>query len=78
METREKYIQGIIIPVEWDNDGLVLRTGITTFDEDLLVITDNDFGRILNQRLRETVTLLGRVSVHGGVKQVDVLQILAG
>lgn len=76
MESREEYIRGIIIPVEWDNDGRVLRTGITTFDEDLLVIKDNDFGRVLNQRLREIVKVRGTVSIHEGVKQVNVTQII--
>lgn len=72
METQLTSIKGIIIPASWDTNGTILSTAIVTFTEDMFAVTDSDCGRSLTLHLRETVTVTGRVSVHGSSKRIHV------
>ncbi len=72
MANIKNSISGILIPLEWDDEGRVIRTVIMTFDEDTYVVADDDLGQILNSHVRKVVTANGEVAINGNVKHICV------
>ena len=53
--------RGIIIPVEWDENGNVVAIGISTHDEDEYVIENEGEGEELKALIRQEVEVFGEV-----------------
>lgn len=69
------YIRGIIVPVNWDENGNVAGFGIETFDEDFYLIDGpREVGRF-KQLLREEVELGGDIHLVSGKKTLNVREI---
>ena len=69
------YVQGIIVPVNWDEDGNVAGFGIETFDEDFYLIDGpREVGR-LKQLMREEVEVGGDIHLISGKKIITVREI---
>lgn len=74
MENSQTTINGIIVPVEWNEVGKITGLAVVTFDEDKFFIADSRIARTLMSFLRKTVTLSGKVSVHGSQKKIRISQ----
>ena len=68
------HIQGLIIPVAWDEKGNVLAVAISTFDEDEYLIDRDEKGEQLLGLLREEVKVSGVVGLKDGVKTIKVTE----
>jgi hypothetical protein len=53
--------RGVIIPVEWDENGNVLAIGISTHEEDEYFIEDEGKGAELKGLVRQEVEVFGEV-----------------
>lgn len=76
-KTKEKRrngitLQGVIIPVEWDEDGNVTTVSVSTFDEDSYIVDNSERGRDLIGFVRSEVEVTGFVEDGGGEKIVRV------
>ena len=69
------YIRGIIVPVNWDENGNVAGFGIETFDEDFYLIDGPREAGRLKQLLREEVELGGDIHLVSGKKTLNVREI---
>jgi len=68
-------VTGIIVPVDWDDEGNVAHLGIETFGEDFYLITAEAEGfRQLRRLLRKEVELFGHVHQAGGGKSIRVVR----
>jgi hypothetical protein len=69
------YVRGIIVPVNWDENGNVAGLGIETFDEDFYLIDAlREIGR-LKQLMREEVEIGGDIHLLYGKKIISVREI---
>lgn len=57
----KEIFRGIIIPINWNENGDVVQIAIATYHEDRLLIADNKPGRELRSMLREPVIVEGIV-----------------
>ncbi len=64
--------RGIIIPVEWDDEGGVVAIAISTHGEEEYLIDTSKKGDELRQFLRQEVEISGEVRIRGGKKFVIV------
>lgn len=64
--------KGLIIPVEWDEKGNVLRIAISTQGEGEYHIDPDEQGEALKALIRKEVDLTGEVRVIGRKKVVRV------
>ncbi|CCK78281.1 hypothetical protein [Desulfobacula toluolica] len=72
MDKHQTSINGIIIPVDWNTEGKVLKIAIVTFDEDTVMVADNACCRNLMNHIRKTVTVSGEISIINAVKKMRV------
>ncbi len=72
MESDTTTIRGIVIPVSWDEKGLVLTIAIATDSEDIYLIEDSPSGRVLNTFLRQKVTVAGSIKQIGKDRIITV------
>jgi hypothetical protein len=52
-------INGLVIPVEWDEDGRVVDIAIATYDENQYFIENDLFKEYLHKRIGQTVFVRG-------------------
>ena len=64
--------RGVIIPVEWDENGNVVAIGISTHGEDEYVIEDEGEGEALKALIRQEVEVFGEVRRREGEKFIKV------
>jgi hypothetical protein len=69
------YLRGIIVPVNWDENGNVAGFGIETFDEDFYLIDGIDEIARLKQLMREEVELGGNIHLISGKKIINIREI---
>ena len=72
MKTAIIYIEGIIIPAKWDNNGNVLDLAIATRDEEEYLITDKDQIARLKPLLRQEVEIEGITQIQEGKRIIKV------
>lgn len=65
MGSDTKTVRGIVIPMGWDDRGLVLTLGIATYNEDVYLVENSAFGRVLNKFLRQKITAAGSIKQTG-------------
>ena len=72
LETPMIYIEGIIIPANWDNNGNVIDLAIATRDEEEYLITDKDQIARLKPLLRQEVEIEGITQIQEGKRIIKV------
>ena len=65
-------IQGLIIPVDWDEAGRVLAVAVSTFDEEEYLVEKDGKGDELLGLLRKEVEVNGVVGIRDGGKTIKV------
>ncbi|MBN1833749.1 MAG: hypothetical protein JW896_16725 [Deltaproteobacteria bacterium] len=65
-------IQGLIVPVSWDEEGNPLSVAVSTFDEKEYIVQKDIKGNQLFGLLREQVEVRGEVRIRDGVKTIKV------
>jgi hypothetical protein len=65
-------IQGLIIPVAWDEGGNPLSIAVSTFDEEEYIVEKNIIGDQLFGLLREEVGVTGVLGIKDGIKTIKV------
>lgn len=71
-DQREFKIQGLIVPVDWDEEGNPLSVAVSTFDEEEYIVEKDKKGDKLFGLLREQVEVRGEVWIRDGVKTIKV------
>jgi len=74
METSQVIVKGIIVPAEWNQEGIITGIAVATYDEKTVFIEDNRFARKLLGFLRKPVILSGTVSDHGAKKTIVITE----
>jgi len=69
-------IQGLIIPVAWDEEGNSLSVAVATFDEDEYLVHKDEKGDHLLGLLRREVEVTGVVGIKDGIKTIKVSKYL--
>jgi hypothetical protein len=64
--------RGVIIPVEWDENGNVEAIAISTHGEDEYVIEDEGKGEELKALIRQEVEVFGEVRGRGAKRFIKV------
>jgi len=68
-------IRGLVIPVDWDEDGNILNLAISTFDEDEYWIEIDKKIKQLMSIIRKEVEVTGLVGETDGRKRIIVKRI---
>ncbi|MBL7174592.1 MAG: hypothetical protein ISS66_02085 [Desulfobacteraceae bacterium] len=68
-------IRGIVIPVEWDDKGNILKLVISTFDEDEYLIELDKRGKQLMSSIRKELEVTGLVIEGDERKVIKVMRI---
>jgi len=68
-------IRGLVIPVEWDDEGNILNLGISTYDEDEYWIEMDQRMKQMISILRKEVEVTGLVAENEGRKKIVVKKI---
>jgi hypothetical protein len=69
--------KGIIVPVDWNEDGVAIAFAVSTFDEDEYVLESGLSREELMALIREEVEVWGELRVEGGKKTIAVSKITA-
>jgi hypothetical protein len=72
MKENKKYIRGIITPALWDENGRPTGVSISTFDEKVFLIDNDEKGKELLSFIREEVEIKGIFFVREGVNRIRV------
>jgi hypothetical protein len=65
-------LRGVVIPVDWDSEGKVIATAISTHHEDEYLIVDEENTIEMNNLINEEVELTGIYRKKGGKKIIKV------
>lgn len=65
-------IRGIVIPSAWDEKGNIIAIAVSTFDEDIYHIENDERGRQLMPLIREEVEIKGIIRYEDGLKKIKV------
>jgi hypothetical protein len=74
VQPEQTAIQGLIIPVDWDDRGNVIAIAISTFDEDEYLINMDEMGKELMGYLREEIEISGQYLVKSGKEMIRVVE----
>lgn len=72
MKNDSEHIRGLITPARWDETGKPVQIALSTFDEDVYIIDDNEKCRKLMRHIREEVEIKGKVTHRDGIKRIKV------
>ncbi len=61
-------LRGVVIPVEWDENGTVIATAIATTDEDEYLIASDRKGQEFFSMLQKSVEVQGQCKTEGNKK----------
>ena len=75
-DIRKCEIQGLIVPVAWDEEGNPLSVAVATFDEDEYIVERDEKGDDLFGVLRKEVEVTGVVGIKDGAKTIKVKKYL--
>lgn len=64
--------RGVIIPVEWDENGNVMAIGISTHGEDEYTIEDEGKEEELKGLIRQEVEVIGEIKKRDGKRIIKV------
>jgi len=67
--------KGIIVPVDWNEDGVAIAFAVSTFDEDEYVLESGISREELMALIREEVEVWGELRVESGKKTIAVSKI---
>ena len=70
-------IQGIVVPIDWDDDGNVISVAIATHAEEEFLIRNSDKVEELKKLLRQEVEVQGEMSLDGSQKVILVKTVLS-
>lgn len=76
MENNSEHIRGLITPARWDETGRPVQIALSTFDEEVYLIDDNEKCRELMKHIREEVEIQGKVTHKEGIKRIKVKSYL--
>jgi len=65
-------LQGIIIPVEWDDNGNAIAIAISTHGEEEFHVCNDEMGNKLFEFLQDSVTVKGQISEAEGKKLLKI------
>lgn len=65
-------LQGVIIPVEWDEEGNVTTVSVSTFNEESYIVDHTEKGRDLIGFVQSEVEVTGFIDDVAGAKVVRV------
>jgi len=65
-------IKGILIPVDWDDKGNVIKAAILTANEEEYIVEENEKGEKLLGLMRQVVEIKGVVREEAGRKIITV------
>lgn len=68
-------IQGVVIPIEWDEKGTVLSIALATNTEKELLIKEDLRGRRLYNHLQESVIVTGELMESEGKTLLSVQEV---
>jgi hypothetical protein len=68
--------KGIIVPVEWNEDGIVVSFAVSTFDEDEYVLDSSLSRAEMMALIREEVEVSGELRIENGKKTITVSQMI--
>jgi hypothetical protein len=68
-------IHGLITPAAWDEEGNVIATAISTFDEEEYLLDSYDMERELMSHIRKEVVVTAEVRKDYGRKIIRVISI---
>jgi hypothetical protein len=66
-------IQGIVIPVAWDEDGFAVTLAVVTYREERFIVADTPVGWKLKAFLRKKVSVEGFIATDDGQRTITVL-----
>lgn len=69
-------IQGLAVPVDWDDEGRAIQVSIATFDEDEFFIDDDLVAVRLLQCIGKEVVIRGVLQTKGPKKSLEKCSIL--
>jgi hypothetical protein len=68
-------VEGIVIPVNWDEKGNIVNLALATNTEEELLISNDLKGLMLRKYTQEKVELTGEIIEVAGVKMIRVQDI---
>lgn len=66
-------IRGIVIPVDWDEEGNIVAIAVSTHDEEEYLICGQDKGEELRAHIREEVEISGVLRKKKRKKTITVI-----
>ena len=69
-------IQGIVVPIDWDDDGNVTSVAIATRAEEEFLIRNSDKVEELKRLLRQEVEVHGEMTLEGSQKVILVKSVV--
>jgi hypothetical protein len=70
-------IQGIVVPIDWDEDGNVTSVTIATHEEEEFLIRNGDKVEELKKLLRQEVEVQGEMTLEGSQKVILVKTVVS-
>ena len=68
-------LKGIIIPVDWDNEGNVIAIAISTHGEEEYLICNDNNGKKLFNFIQNLVKVSGKIKEVAGIKLIKINKI---
>ena len=68
--------RGIIVPVEWNEDGVAVSFAVSTFNEDEYLLDAGLSREEMMALIREEVEVSGELRIENGKKRIAVFQII--
>ncbi len=69
--------KGIIVPVDWNEDGVAVSFALSTFDEDEYLLDSGISREEMMVLIREEVEVSGELRIEDGKKTITVSRIAA-
>jgi hypothetical protein len=69
--------KGIIVPVDWNEDGVAVSFALSTFDEDEYLLDSGLSREEMMALIREEVEISGELRIEDGKKTITVSRITA-
>ena len=67
--------KGIVVPVDWNADGVAVSFAVSTFDEDEYILEGGLARDEMMAMLREEVEVSGELRMQNGKKRIAVAEI---
>lgn len=70
--TNEVTATGVVVPVNWDDHGIVTAVAISTNDEEMIFVEPRGKGTALFNLVRAEIEVTGKVKMKAGAKRMTV------